>query len=166
MSNISGIFDPVSKSITYDTLPLYEYRDMWAEEAGGASDNSFQWSYGNGARGYIGLPVDEGWELIAMYFQADNGGAATESMQVRLVDIGATPSTAAPDIYVLNIPQAGQGIDNNSWIYENLSAPVAIPDNTFIGFRTGDEVGAWSDMRVGIRMRRKIGDYVSHVYLQ
>lgn len=165
MSDIGGIFNPGLKTLQYDTLPLYEYRDMWAEEGSGAGDNSSQWSYGNGATGFIGLPVDEGWELISMYFQSDVGGSATESMQVHLVDIGASPSNTAPIIYTLNISQSGSGVDNNAWTYENLATPVAIPSNTFIGFRTGDEVGNWSDMRVGIRMRRKLGDYVSHVFL-
>jgi hypothetical protein len=165
MSNIGGIFNPGLKTLQYDTEPLYEYRDMWAEEGGGMNTNSFEWSYGNGATGYIGLPIDEGWELIAMYFQADTGGSATESMEVRLVDIGASPSTAAPVIYTLTISQSGQGVDNNAWVYENLTTPVPIPENTFIGFRSGTEVGGWSDARVGIRLRRKIGDYVSNVYL-
>lgn len=160
---IAELSDTFGGSITVTKLPLYEYRDIWAEENSGANTNTFEFSYGNGATGYIGLPVDEGWELIAMYLQADSGGSTTESIQVHLVDIGASPSTAAPILYTLTVNQSGQGIDNNVWFYENLTSPVSIPNNTFIGFRTGLEVGTWVDLRVGVRLRRQVGEYVSDV---
>ena len=32
--------------LTVDKLPLYEYRELWAEEGGPANADSAEWSYG------------------------------------------------------------------------------------------------------------------------
>lgn len=158
MSDLQAISLNVTKE------PLYEYRDMWAEEGGGVADGSFQYSYGNGATGYIGLPIDEDWELIAFGIQTDIGGSAGEQLVVGLVDIGASPSASAPTIHSSIMNGAGDGVDDNAWQYEDLSnSPVTVPGNTFLGFRTINEEGAYSDVRAYARFRRKIGEYVSDV---
>lgn len=141
------------------TGTLYEYRDIWAEESGAATNDNTQWSYGNGATGFIGLPIDAGWEVEAMYFQSDIGGSAAESLSVHLVDF-TTPSAAAPVIATISLTAAGAGVDNNAYLFEPLATPVAVPTGAVLGFRTGTEVGTWSDMRVGARLRREISDYV------
>ena len=41
-----------------------------------------------------GLPIDAGWEVEAMYFQADTY-PATATVQVDLMNYGNTPSNAA-----------------------------------------------------------------------
>lgn len=143
-------------------LPLYRYEAVTAEESGGAADNSSQWSMGDRATGFIGVPMNDGWEVTDMSFHADFGGSAGESMEVHLVDM-RTPSTAAPIIATLNIVGAGSGVDDNAYIFTEFAAPVAIPNGAVLGFRTGDEVGTWSDMRVRAGIRKEVGQYVSDV---
>lgn len=145
------------------SMPLYEYRDIWAEEGSALSNNNSQWSFGNGAVGFIGLPIDDGWEVTDMYFHADTA-SATSDVTVHLVDM-TTPSNAAPIISTVTVVDAGDGVANNAYVYETFATPVAVPAGAVLGFRTGTEVGAFSDARVGARLRREIGTYVSDVTL-
>ena len=157
-----------SADIEYSTQAVYEYRDIWAEESGGTDPNSAEWSFGNGATGFMGLPIDAGWEVEAMYFQADTF-AAQSTIQVDLVDYGNVPSNAAANtIASISLSSAtdGGGDTNNAYKYEALATPVAIPvtgDATIIGFLTRLETGNNSDARVGARLRRKVGDFVVSV---
>lgn len=137
---------------------VYEYRDIWAEEGGGLADNASQWSYGNGAGGFIGLPIDAGWEVEALYFHADISGA-TSDVTVHMVDM-RTPSVAAPIITTIDVVDSGQGVGNNAWQFTTLATPVAVPDGAVLGFRTGDEQGAYSDARMGARLRRPLGSFL------
>lgn len=149
-------------------VPMYEYRDIWAEESGATNAGSAEWSFGNGATGYMGLPIDAGWEVEAMYFQADTY-AATATIQVDLMDYGNTPSNAAANtITSISLSSAidGGGATNNGYKYEVLTSPVPIPVNgtsTVLGFITRTETGNISDARVGARLRRKVADVVTDV---
>lgn len=155
--------DPV---LDITTEPLYEYRDVWAEESGGADAVSAEWSFGNGATGFIGLPFDAGWELIAISYHADTY-PATASISVAVADYQIAPSNAATNVLAtISLASAtdGGGTTNNACKYVDLSgAPVTINDKAIIGFRTTEEVGSVSDHRVHARFRRQIGNYVSGV---
>lgn len=158
----------VSLSVT--KADLYEYRDIWAEESGGTNANSAEWSFGNGATGFMGLPIDAGWEVIAMYFQADTY-AATATIQVDLMNYGNTPSSAAANtiasIALANAADGG-GATNNAYKFQDFASPISIAvagAATVIGFITRGETGNISDARVGVRLRRKIGEYVTEVSL-
>lgn len=144
-------------------LPLYEYRDIWAEESGGLSNNNAQYSYGNGAVGFMGLPIDAGWEVVAMGFNADVY-PANGQVQVDLMSYN-TPSNAATNtIASVNLTSAtdGGGTTNNPFKYFVLPTPAPIPSG-LIGFITRTEVGAVTDARAYARLRRYIGDYVSDI---
>lgn len=145
--------------------PLYEYRDVWAEEGGVLNNNSAQWSYGNGATGFMGLPImDDGWEVTHMYFHADTYAANT-AVEVALCDY-TTPSNAAANILAtiaLSNSVDGFGATNNAAKYVELSPYVPVPNPAILGFRTISRVGTASDVRVGVRLRRQIGEYVSDV---
>jgi hypothetical protein len=151
--------------LTVTKLPLYEYRDIWAEENATLANNSTEWSFGAGAEGYIGLPIDSGWEVIAMYFHSDNNGAA-DDLTINLIDIATNPSGTAPTIATLTMVNSGSGQANNAWGFQDmLSSPVSVPANAVLGFRTGTEVGNIGNARVGARLRRQISEYVSDVQL-
>jgi len=154
------------KELVVTKLPLFEYRDIWAEESGATTANSSEWSFGNGATGFIGLPFDgDAWELTGMYFHADTY-PATATIQVDLMNYGNVPSNAAANtIASINLTSStdGGGNTNNAYKYEVFTPPVSIPDNALVGFITRDETGAISDARVGARLRRQIGEYVSGV---
>jgi len=149
-------------------IDLYEYRDIWAEESGATNAGSAEWSFGNGATGFIGLPIDDGWEVTAMYFQGDTY-AATATIQVDLMNYGNTPSNAgANTIASISLANStdGGGATNNGYKYQDLPTPIAIPvtgDSTVIGFITRGETGNISDARVGARLRRKIGEVYGKV---
>lgn len=140
--------------------PLYETRDVWAEEGSGLNADSAEWSFGNGATGYMGLPIDEGWEVISMAFHADQF-PSTARVRVALVDY-RTPSNAAANVIraiELNGATDGGGVINNAFKFENLATPVPVPANGVLGFRTLAVTGAVSDARVYARLRRQIGVY-------
>ena len=149
---------------------LYEYRDIWAEESGAVDAGSAEWSFGNGATGYMGLPIDAGWEVESMYFQADTY-PATATVQVDLMDYGNVPSNAAANtITSISLASAtdGDGGTNNGYKYEVLTSPVPISisgGSTLLGFITRSATGAISDARVGARLRRSVGKFVTDVTL-
>lgn len=155
-------------TLTVTKEPLYEYRDIWAEESGAVSAGTAQWSFGNGATGFMGLPIDAGWEVEAMYFHADTY-PATATVQVDLMNYGNVPSNAAANTITsisLSSSTDGGGATNNAYKYERLATPVLIPvtgTSTVIGFITRVRTGAISDARVGARLRRQIGEFVSDV---
>lgn len=161
--NVDGTIFATAAAPTVTKLPLYEYRDIWAEEGGGLNGNNAEWSYGNGAVGFMGLVIDAGWEAIDMYFQADTY-AATASVQVDLMSY-ITPSNAAGNtiasINLANAADGGGGTDN-AYKYDQLATPAAVPAGP-IGFITRGLSGNVSDARVGARLRRQIGEYVSDV---
>lgn len=158
----------VSATLTVTKQPLYEYRDIWAEESGALNQGSAEWSFGNGATGYMGLPIDDGWQVVSMYFQADTY-AATAQVQVDLMDYGNVASSAASNtISSISLSNAtdGGGTTNNAYKYTDYPTPIPVigPDSV-LGFITRTKVGNISDARVGVRLRRQIGEYVSDVSL-
>ena len=161
-SEIASI--PGGGSLNVTTAPYYEYREIWAEENGGmATGQSSEWSYGNGATGYIGIPFDAGWEVFQMYFNADTM-AATSIANVDLMSY-VTPSNAAANTiiaFTISAADDGGGTTNNAWKVQNYT-PVLVPEGP-VGFNTRSSSGGTiTDVRVGCRFRRKIGDYVTGV---
>lgn len=159
-----------SVALIIEKQDLYEYRDIWAEESGAANANNSEWSFGNGATGFMGLPIEAGWEVISMYFHADTY-PATGTIQVDLMNYGNTPSNAAANTIAsisLSSSTDGGGATNNGYKYESYATPIPVPTTggvTVIGFITRAVTGTISDERVGARLRRKIGEYVSDVVL-
>ena len=160
----------VGGEVTLDTIlmPLYEERWVIAEENGVLNANSAEWSYGNGATGYMGEVVDEGWEVVAMYLMADTY-AATASVQVDLMNYGNTPSNAAANtissISLTNSTDGG-GATNNAYKYFQLPAPIPVPvtgTTTVLGFLTRNVSGTISDVRVGAKIRKLKGYYISNI---
>lgn len=136
-------------TLSVTTAPLYEYRDLWAEESATLQSGATEWSFGNGAIGRIGVPVGSGWEVVEMGFHAEAAGV---SISVNLVDFQAPGDPVIATIAVTG----GFGVDE-------FATPVAVPAGAVLGFRTGTEVGSYSDGRVSARLRRQIGEYVTGV---
>jgi len=153
-----GTIVATPQTLTVTKTPHYEYMTIWAEESGALSDNNAQWSFGNGATGNIGIRIDDGWEIVGASLNFDVGGSAAEAMDVDIMDFQAGAAVLAN----VSIAAAGDGQDNNPHEYTAIT-PTAVPNGAVIGFRTGDEVGAWSDGRVMVRLRRQDGEYVSDV---
>jgi len=147
------------------TAPLYEYRELWAEEAGALGNNTAEWSYGNGATGYMGIPIDAGWEVIELAFNADTY-AATATVTIELMSYLTASNSSANTVASLSLTSAtdGGGGTNNAWKHEVLSTPISVPAGP-VGFLTRSVSGTISDARVYARMRRKIGDYVTGLLL-
>ena len=151
------------KQLVVTKQPVYEYRDIWAEEGGALNNNSAQWSFGNGATGNIGLPIDAGWEVIGMYLHVDNNAAGT-NVTVDLVDF--SDPVNAPTIAQVIMINSGDGEANNGYIYRDYlggaNVPAPVPAGAVLGFITATDNGA-SDGRVGVRLRRQVGEFVSDV---
>lgn len=145
-------------------LPLYEYRDLWAEESGPTNASNSEWSMGNGATGIIGLPFDDGWEVVGLGFQADIY-AATASITVDLMNYTAGSNLPIHTLASISLANStdGTGATNNAIKYEALPAPVPIPSGAAVGFFTRAVSGNISDARAYARFRRQIGEYVSDV---
>jgi len=154
----------ISGNVTKETL--YEYRDIWAEESGGTNANNTEWSFGNGATGTIGLPIGEGWEVVEMYFQADVY-AATATIQVDLLDMSDGLTGVANTVSSIRLSNStdGGGQTNNAFKIELYATPISVGNTAtgLLGFITRGETGNISDARVGARLRRKIGEYVSDI---
>lgn len=163
-----GTVSSTGGTLTVTKSDLYEYRDIWAEESGGADANNSEWSFGNGAVGFMGLPIEDGWEVISMYYHADTY-PATGTIQVDLMNYGNTPSNAAGNTIAsisLSSSTDGGGATNNAYKYESYPTPIPVPTTggvTTIGFITRGVTGTISDQRVGARLRRKVGEYLSDV---
>ena len=147
------------------TKPVYEYRELWAEESGGATANSSEWSFGNGATGFLGLPIDAGWEIVQMGFHADTY-PSTATIQVDAMDYsGPAPGDAAArTLSSISLEDArdGGGDTNNAYKIVEISPAASVPAGV-LGFITRAMVGAISDVRVYVRLRRQVGVCVESI---
>jgi len=168
----SGGGTPVSLNIT--TEPDYIYDKIWAEENAAISSNQAEYSYGNGAAGPIGIPHNgqEGWEVVEMFFQADvHAASAVATVVCKQFETEATnnPSYDVCEI-TINGASDGGGQTNHSYKTITFDPPKPLPFPTSfapLGFYTETVSGGTiSDVRVGIKMRRKVGDKVIGVSLQ
>lgn len=117
----------------------------WAEENGNlntGTDSGFQFSFGNGSTGEIGLPVPlRGAKAIGMIYNAEVIG-----------------TSATITLYKINnstITSTGQSITLASPNYEGMTifgTPVSIADDSseVFAFRTTATSGTWTDVRVGV----------------
>lgn len=156
------VTDLSSVSLNVTTQPLYEYRTFWAEENGAVANNSFEWSFGNGSTGAIGLPFEAGWEITQVFMQSEVSGT---SLQVDFLDTAVVNTAAAPVLFSITHSAAtwfGAGGTNRASIVD-LSPVVILAADSIIAPYTRTEVGIFSDVRVGFNARRQIGDYVSAV---
>lgn len=102
---------------------------IWAEEGGNLSNNNAQWSFGNGATGFIGIPLAINCELFAISLNADNPGT---SVSVNIQRDGATIAT--PNFTA-----------NNQVI---ALTPVQYTQGQLLSFQTNTVNGIWNDVRV------------------
>lgn len=167
MCKVKELENTENCKITVSKKPIYETRDIWAEEGGAVDAVISEWSFGNGATGFMGLPIDDGWEVIAMGFMADTY-AATATVTVDLMNYGGIASnSAANTITDISLTSAtdGGGVVNNARKYVDLSAnPVIVPSNAILGFITRAETGTISDARVYARLRRQVGTCINEIY--
>ena len=154
--------NPVTVTLNTATLPVYAYKTIWAEEGGGGANANYQWSYGNGATGLIGIPVGDGWEITGMFFQADTF-PANGQLSVNIVNMKNTPVVLG--VIQLSSATDGGGQTNNASKYVELATPIVVPDDAVIGFQTNTEVGATGDMRVGVDLRKEVGQYINSITL-
>lgn len=155
--------------LTVTKAALYEYATIWAEESGATNAGTAEWSFGNGATGFMGLAwdTDSGWEVTAISFHADTY-AATATITVDLMNYGNTPSNAAANTLAsISLASAtdGGGATNNAKKWVELPVSVDVPAGAVLGFITRGETGNISDARVAVRLRKYVGEYVTDVVL-
>ena len=144
--------------------PLYETREMWAEENAAISTNQAEWAYGNGAVGFIGLPFDAGWEVTEIGFNADTMAAAAV-VTIDVMSYNQPDANTVIDSLTITGSTDGGGTTNNSFKHFIVPTPVAVPPG-LVGFYTRSVTGGTvSDARVWARFRRKVGDYISDITL-
>lgn len=102
---------------------------IWAEEGGGLSNNNYQWSYGNGATGAMGIPLGIDCELFAISLNADSFGTSVS------VNIQNNLSTISTPLFSTN---------------NQVVAITAVPfsQGDLLSFQTATETGTFSDVRV------------------
>lgn len=149
-----------------ETTPRFETRHVWAEEAGALNANSAEWSFGNGATGFIGLPIcEDGWEITQVSFHGDTYAAQTQ-VEIAVCDYAIAPSAAAANILTtisLANSTDGTGATNNATKCVEVDPPIAVNAGAILGFRTLQVTGTASDCRVQVRMRRQTGTHVTNV---
>lgn len=132
-------------------VPEYRHDNYFVEESGNLSNSNYQWSWGNGDTGFIGVPIGSGCEIIAFSFNGDNAGA-NDTVSIDIVDMqnGQT--------IIHTFATTNQGQANNYNYYEDAeNSPIALPDNMVLGFRTRTEVGIINGARIGLWTRRETG---------
>jgi len=102
---------------------------IWAEESGGATNGSQQYSFGNGATGNIGIPLATDCELFAVSMQAEAFGTS--------ISIDYEKNGVAVHTETFNGGQGTVAITAIPFVFGDL-----------ITFRTNTEVGTYSDIRV------------------
>ena len=109
---------------------------IWAEESSGLSNGNTQWSFGNGATGFIGIPLGIDCELFAISINANLVGTSVS------IDIQR---------------DGGAVVTPNFTTNNQVIAITAVPytQGQLLSFRTNTEVGAWSNVRVCAWMRVK-----------
>ena len=130
----------VDTATTTAVTQLYFEQIIWAEENGGLTNNSAQYSFGNGATGNIGIPVPWDCEALGMVYQGESGtGSADLTLVVNGVDSAGFISVS------------GSGSANGQ--INTFPAPVPLNSGDSLGFVTRNLSGALSDVRVGVRVR-------------
>lgn len=109
---------------------------IWAEENGAVSSNTDEWSYGNGAVGAnIGIPSFWDCEAVGMVLNSEVVGTSlTVNLRKNSTTVGSILATS-----------------RDNFIDFPVGVPISRGDR--INFKTGTEVGTWSDVRVGVILR-------------
>lgn len=116
---------------------------IYGEENGGIAANQNEYSYGNGAVGFIGVTVLGDWELF---------GVSVDIEQFN----GAGPTLAVMDFTAGNantvLHQFTAATSNHT---EELTTPVAVSNGTVLGFRTVNlNGGTFTDVRIAAWLQR------------
>ena len=109
---------------------------IWAEENAGLANGQAEWSFGNGATGFIGVPMGIDCELFAISLNADAPGTSVTIDIQRDGAVVATPSFSA----------------NNQ---VNTISAVPFSLGQLLSFQTNTVTGTWTDVRVVAWMRVK-----------
>lgn len=153
----------VNVAATITKCPIYEYRVIQMEEGGAIDSNSAEWSVGNGATGFTGIAVPEGFEVYEMSFQADNHSV---NANVTVDFVSRPTGSAGNTISSINLVNAsdGGGTTNHSWKVEDFSSsPIAVPQGV-VGFQTRQVIGGTvSDARVVANIRRQVNEVVCDI---
>lgn len=153
------------KSLNVVKVPNYRYRDFWSEEAAAISSNQPEWSYANGASGYIGLPIGPGWDVAELAFNADVYAAGAR-VEINLMSYN-TPTNAVANIIatiILENENDGGGGVNNA--YKHIEFPPGthpIPAGVVGVFTRSVTGGSVSDARIYSMFRKQDGDRVVSV---
>lgn len=102
---------------------------IWAEESGGLSNNNAQWSFGNGAVGFIGIPLALDCELFAISLNANVVGTSVS----------------------INIQRNGGNVVTPNFTANNQVIPITpapYSEGDLLTFQTNTEAGNWVNARV------------------
>lgn len=104
---------------------------IWGEENGSLSNNNYQWSFGNGAVGNMGIPVALDCEMFAVTFNSESPGTSVS------IDVSqnGTPT------YTASFGSAADQVDT-------LVSPISFTAGDRVGFRTNTVSGSFVDARV------------------
>ena len=128
-------------------LELWSHWSIWAEEGGGLTKGSREWSFGNGAVGFIGLPMKDGVFIEGMGIHCDTYPSQAK-ITVQCLDFRDTIN--APVLCDISLKNSidGGGVTNNARKVVMFDNAIEITSGSTIGFRTKALVGAVSDARV------------------
>lgn len=107
---------------------------IWAEENSGLANGEAEWSFGNGATGFIGIPMGIDCELFAISINADTFGTSVS----------------------IDIQRDGAAVSTPNFTANNQVIPItAVPYNQgqLLSFQTNTVVGGGTDFRVCAWMR-------------
>lgn len=133
-------------------VSIWSHSKIWAEEAGFLNPNQSEWSFGNGGTGPKGIPVGNGYEIVGMFFHADNYASATATTIDCMDYQDVNNPVALCDISLINSTD-GTGQASNGTKIVTFDPPLPVPTNAVLGFRTRLVSGSVSDCVVGLTLR-------------
>lgn len=158
-TNVSTINDNTVLWLQSDGLDWqqisYDYRGyekivVWAEESANLDNGSYEWSFGNGDTGFIGIPLPEDWEAYAVSCHVDNTVNAFGSVTIAVGDIAA--NNTFTELFRFT---ASGGSNDNLVFHQLLASTVNINTGTTLGFRTINRSQVMSGARVAVWLRRR-----------
>lgn len=144
----SGLSKSPAGVISRDDIIVYEKIVIWAEESAALSNNTAEYSFGNGAAGNIGIPLVEDWELYGVTFNA-NASSAGASLTMEIMNF-------TNNSVLLSVPTPNNFGVTNNYVSVVSGLSVQLTEGMTLGFRTDVQSGTISNARVAAWLRREV----------
>ena len=132
-----------------ETEELYEKIVIWAEKSERLNNDTLEWSFGDGDKGFIGIPLPEDWEAYAVSCHVDNTRNGSASVTIAVGNISG--NNAFAELFRFT----ATGANDNLVYHEILTTPTLVNTGTTLGFKTITRNQNMNSGRVAVWLRRR-----------